>query len=583
MEEETEVLDWGNEDDEPHGEHRNRDYLGAHDGQRPPRNSDDADDVVSLGGEEDDMQELAAFQSRTQQEAIEDSHNTAPLGSTKPSQRESSNPPSERQRSSKTYRSQYVDDTPRLTRNSPRSSRRELPVIPGLPPKPTVAPPNFPPSRSPIMGASTMAKAPRLTDKERRRANGSPDKIGHPNSDEYGPLPPDWEVRLSRSAQSQIYYFNTRTELSQWTRPASSGKPMSPRGRSPRVSDRDRGRTTPSPTYPRGRNGRHPSPIPPHRERDMETRGRRPRRSSVSPTPSRSDSLDSNRRHRPQDTHDLAIPRRLSDARRREGSPLTSGLRAKVDRYVPDDVQKKSRQERSPIPTPAHPLRQEPQNDRFQLSRRDSSPRAPVPQRRDFTRLPRSESQLNLRDDRPRGDRRDSIGLPRDHPTQSGQPLHPDEDSRRGAAPDVRRGYSERRSDDRRMTTALNTSTLSASHPSSIIAPVAFPIPKISLKRQRSARRDVPRLECFGALLIYSRSRNAPDLRIIMDSTPLSLFCFILLPFGYFLFSQPFSTPNRREVKIALASLSQIRCFVFTNVQGQFSKRLACWNGLFST
>lgn len=68
MEDENEVLDWGNEDDEQGGEYgRSREHYNvsgrgdggsAQDGEKPYRttNADDGDDVVSLGGEEDDIQ-----------------------------------------------------------------------------------------------------------------------------------------------------------------------------------------------------------------------------------------------------------------------------------------------------------------------------------------------------------------------------------------------------------------------------------------------------------------------------------------------------------------------------------------------
>lgn len=66
-----------------------------------------------------------------------------------------------------------------------------------------------------------------------KKSNGS---IGKPvsTSDVGDPLPPDWEVKQSKSGGGRIYYYNVRTHLSTWIRPVNGGK-------SP-AKDKERGR-----------------------------------------------------------------------------------------------------------------------------------------------------------------------------------------------------------------------------------------------------------------------------------------------------------------------------------------------------
>ncbi|TDL24457.1 hypothetical protein BD410DRAFT_785929 [Rickenella mellea] len=268
MEDDNEQLDWGNEEDEQAGDYaRSREYYEDEGGNGRAANADDTDDVVSLGGEEDDIQELVAFQSRSKQDTNGDSPGKV-LSKTKgmppPNslRREGSDTSQPQQNSPSRSAARRSDSSPRLKRSH---SKRDVLVTHALPPKPAVAPAPPGPFRATaqmsLMEASTMANPMvRTQDKEKRRVNGSPSK-SISSSDDLGPLPPDWEVRRPRNQDTagQVYYFNIRTEVSQWTRPVEGGNaasPHSPRREkdSPRIHRRaslsqslDGGRRSPSP------------------------------------------------------------------------------------------------------------------------------------------------------------------------------------------------------------------------------------------------------------------------------------------------------------------------------------------------
>lgn len=201
MAEDTEVLDWSNEDDEQpfdsHRQHRNE-----------PREDDE--DAVSLGGDEDDMQVFYAYQSR--------SHQDAP----KPAL-ESSRPPQSRelQREPSGNSSKQPHPSPR---SSPQISQAHAKLTHALPPKPVVTGSAFSLNSSQILEASAMA---RRTDRERRQsANG---KSGSAAEE---PLPPDWEARNSRNDDGEVYYYNFKTRASTWTRPVFDRGRATPNDRS---------------------------------------------------------------------------------------------------------------------------------------------------------------------------------------------------------------------------------------------------------------------------------------------------------------------------------------------------------------
>ena len=113
------------------------------------------------------------------------------------------------------------------------TSPLKAPLTHALPPKPAV---HTIPPRPSLVDTSARASSMRGKEKERRRSNGSSKPVV---SDEFGPLPPDWEVRRPRNATSedQVYYFNSRTEVSQWIRPTFKQSGKTSPSRSPNDED----------------------------------------------------------------------------------------------------------------------------------------------------------------------------------------------------------------------------------------------------------------------------------------------------------------------------------------------------------
>ena len=211
MEEDNEVLDWGNEEEEQH-----QDLLS----HAPP--TEDADDAVSLGDEEDEQafytqqypendvppsvesvdgdsgehsgftQELSIDQpSQSQQECRQEDKNDSQSGST--SQSHASNQKDSPKRSQPLLQ-------PRLTH--------------ALPPKPVASTlPYIPPSHPSIVEATAMSARAR----DHKRSTGSGEKTAHYKET----LPPDWEIRYPRSGGRTFYYYNAVTHQSTWNHPVS--------------------------------------------------------------------------------------------------------------------------------------------------------------------------------------------------------------------------------------------------------------------------------------------------------------------------------------------------------------------------
>ena len=240
---------------------------------------DDKDsDVVSLGGGDDDMEELYAYQSRTHLGGIasgdpkldepvlsqstaneepnsEDRKQTKTLAAstspavTKNSKNPSNDPVSDISRSHSKPSSQ---PKPLATENSrsPSTARLAPPTGPlGLPAKPVAAPttPYIRPSHPSIMSASSMAAPVRERDRDLQRDHHDGMKSKHgphthasPESDVL-PLAPGWETRRARDGTQDMYYYNTKTQQSTWSRSiATSMSSTKPEG-------------SVSPAYSRGR------------------------------------------------------------------------------------------------------------------------------------------------------------------------------------------------------------------------------------------------------------------------------------------------------------------------------------------
>ncbi|KAI6037612.1 hypothetical protein EDC04DRAFT_2130583 [Pisolithus marmoratus] len=209
MADETEVLDWGNEEEE-------RVMLGGEQGSFAAD-----EDAVSLGGDEED--EFLAHQSRipqgasrTPSTATEPSgKQDAPVGQAKANIPGKSDPP--RAGTPSKYHQPDKEADEGASRPSSALSR---PLAVGklthaLPPKPVVTTmPFVHPSHPSIVEATTMVS---LVERNKRDGVGQKTRA-HDTGDT---LAPGWEAKWSRST-GEVYYYNTRTQESTWTRPADT-------------------------------------------------------------------------------------------------------------------------------------------------------------------------------------------------------------------------------------------------------------------------------------------------------------------------------------------------------------------------
>ena len=212
MEEDSELLDWGNEDDESQAQ-------ASYSSHYSQRNSivHDTEDAVSLGGDDDDLQEFSAYQSGPIQNTEQYSLPKSSRSSLSPL-RHQTPPPNRREHSGSPDKYSRRNDSPSLIRSQPLSMAK---LTHALPPKPVLASASI--ARSPPL-ASTLASSMIQRD---RRSNGQ--SRGKSVSVEASDgLPPDWEVRYPRSGGREAYYYNVRTHESTWTRPQASVRVASP-------------------------------------------------------------------------------------------------------------------------------------------------------------------------------------------------------------------------------------------------------------------------------------------------------------------------------------------------------------------
>lgn len=201
MEDDTERLDWGHEEE---------DGATAHGSEQRTFSMDDAEDAVSLGGDEED--EFLTYQSRVPQDSVHRAH---------------SPPKSARQARSELLKGHSNSPRQHQPRDlsSERTSSGDQSLLPGrthtlgalvhaLPPKPVVS--NVPfvhHSHPSIIEATAMASR---ADRDKRNGTGSKASVYEHNDS----LPPGWEVKYPRSGRG-VYYYNIHTQESTWTRPTA--------------------------------------------------------------------------------------------------------------------------------------------------------------------------------------------------------------------------------------------------------------------------------------------------------------------------------------------------------------------------
>jgi len=277
MEEENEVLDWGNEDDEQ--QHAHNQQIGASDGV-----DEDAEEAVSLGGDDDDTEHYYAYQSTSNQDPQETSLPASKASSVVQQQ------PSHGNRELHPPGSAH---TPQLrSHSSPQHTSKKSSQTLGkmthsLPPKPVVSTiPYMQPSHP-----SSIIEATAMSLHRDKKSNGSIGKAVS-SSDINDSLPPDWEMKQPRSGGG-VYYYNVRTHQSTWTRPVGGGK-------SP-TKDKERGRTLTSESRPSVRSG-NSSPSRPSDQLKASRSGR----SEEPQVPSSSALSYDDRHYRPGETAQTA-------------------------------------------------------------------------------------------------------------------------------------------------------------------------------------------------------------------------------------------------------------------------------------
>lgn len=210
MEEDTEVLDWGNEEEENLADY-NREQQKHDPRSRDVRNvGEDEDDAVSLGDDEDE--EIYLYKSTSHENSAAGPPSTPRASSSHANlngkhyddQRESSSTPQ--------HSASRQNDSSELRRTQSLGK-----LTHALPPKPAVAPPPFiHPTPTPLPLARAMV-VPRRDRKSNGHGKSTPSSSSAPS------LPPDWEERWPSGGGRDPYYYNVRTETSTWTRPEGTG------------------------------------------------------------------------------------------------------------------------------------------------------------------------------------------------------------------------------------------------------------------------------------------------------------------------------------------------------------------------
>ncbi|KAF9003341.1 hypothetical protein BDQ17DRAFT_499001 [Cyathus striatus] len=208
MEDETEVLDWGNEDDEHF--------------DTVVRRSDADEDAVSLG--DDDEPEYYAYQRSPANDAAPASHASrdsesrgrSPRVGNFQDTRSGYSRGRHREGSSSSFRHSTMREpdspqpqgtesySPRRRSNSFSSHNAPARLTHALPPKPVASNVPYLTSHPSIVEATAMSNL-----------------SSTPGHEMDSPLPPDWEIRYPRNGRSGVYYYNTVTEESTWHHPST--------------------------------------------------------------------------------------------------------------------------------------------------------------------------------------------------------------------------------------------------------------------------------------------------------------------------------------------------------------------------
>ncbi|KAF8880063.1 hypothetical protein BD779DRAFT_1676116 [Infundibulicybe gibba] len=227
MEDENEVLDWGNEDDE-HQESHKRGLVSDLD-RRGSGDGEDVEDSVSLG--DDEEQDFYPYRepSGGNGATTNGEHNSNPFSSSPRTEQPSRQ--ARRDSSAHSQKPSSVVGTPPKQRQqqSPGLQRSQPRITHALPPKPVVA--NVPflhPSHPSIVEATAMSRSAARNDSSKKNNNTTSAPRSLSVDQDTAPLPPHWEARQPRSGGREVYFYNTLTHESTWSRPVSSNPNLPP-------------------------------------------------------------------------------------------------------------------------------------------------------------------------------------------------------------------------------------------------------------------------------------------------------------------------------------------------------------------
>jgi hypothetical protein len=207
-------VDWGNDEDDNMLSRPYFDSVGI-DHASGGVETDDVEDAVSLGGDEEE--EFAAYGARSNEQNTP----SADKFQTTHSKRDA-------RRRSRTPRKEMSQLQPAHLPPSPQPETRQPALTHALPPKPVVSSSIRPPP-------STTAASPMSLPRKERRSNGSTTKKSDDTSLS------DKETKSSRTAGRESRHRDSNADESSWTRPGANATDSQPphRDRSRGTNDRD--------------------------------------------------------------------------------------------------------------------------------------------------------------------------------------------------------------------------------------------------------------------------------------------------------------------------------------------------------
>ncbi|KAI0360333.1 hypothetical protein OH77DRAFT_1393607, partial [Trametes cingulata] len=233
VDDDAERVDWGNDDDETQApadsypSYSPRQTIGGYAGE-------DAEDAVSLGGDDEDEREFFAHHV-TEQVSISGGNvlhtKTTTVAHTHSAKRDAQRQSATSSQHARTPSQSKRSESPSSGLRRTQSANSLPPPMHALPPKPALVPPHYRPPSPAGPGILASAMIPR-----QKKSGGSGKSSTGPDGGD--PLPPDWEIRYPRNGGKDVYYFNVKTEESTWIRPKLPSS-----GRSSPSKERDNGGT----------------------------------------------------------------------------------------------------------------------------------------------------------------------------------------------------------------------------------------------------------------------------------------------------------------------------------------------------